>query len=147
MDITTKIEHGLRIVCEYMNANVELIKSKSRKRELVRVRQMSMAANYKALHGEHDRSLKIIGKIHGGRDHSTVIHSLESIDNYIFTEKNNGRTSKTEFNLQILVAALKEEFEMLEKMEAEALQKKSVSLTNFHVTEMRANRLFTFAEI
>lgn len=57
--------------------DINLLQSKSRKRELVIVRQVSMylAKNMTKL------SLKEIGKYFGGKDHSTVIYSCTAVEN------------------------------------------------------------------
>jgi chromosomal replication initiation ATPase DnaA len=59
------------------------LESKSRKREIVEARQI-----YCYLMRKHtDLSLKAIGATIGGRDHSTVIHSLDALEDRIFAEE------------------------------------------------------------
>jgi hypothetical protein len=60
------IEHG---IC------TSLIKTKTRKRDVVQARQMAMFLLEKHRAG----NLKEIGRLFGGRDHSTVIHSKKAI--------------------------------------------------------------------
>ncbi|MEX0813554.1 MAG: chromosomal replication initiator protein DnaA [Chitinophagales bacterium] len=76
------IEYIQKTVCEHFSVPVEKLKEKTRKRAIVQARQLSMflAKNYTK------NSLKIIGKHFGGRDHSTVIHSCQAIQNLIDTD-------------------------------------------------------------
>ena len=55
------------------------MKAKSRKRELVHPRQVAM---YLAKE-KTDLSLKSIGYHFGGRDHSTVIHAVQTISDLV----------------------------------------------------------------
>jgi len=70
------------IVSEHFGIDIEDMESNSRKHEIALARQMAMylAKNLTRL------SLKNIGAAFGGRDHSTVLHSLKTIDNYLFTD-------------------------------------------------------------
>jgi len=60
----------------------DLMKGKSRKREIVEARHLAMYMEKKYTKS----SLKSIGLKYGGRDHSTVIHSCNNITNLLFTE-------------------------------------------------------------
>lgn len=72
-----------KLVCEYFEVPVEMVKSKTRKREIVQARQISM---YLAkIHTK--TSLKSIGAFFGGRDHSTVIYACQTVDDLIDTDK------------------------------------------------------------
>jgi chromosomal replication initiator protein len=66
-----------------MNMSIELMESKSRKQEIALARQMAMflAKKFTTL------SLKSIGASFGNRDHSTVLHSCQAIENYLVTDK------------------------------------------------------------
>lgn len=68
-------------VCGYFQTDMNIITTMSRKRERVYARQICMyyLKKYSGL------SLKIIGEMFGGRDHTTVIHSIETIENLIFS--------------------------------------------------------------
>jgi chromosomal replication initiator protein len=71
------IETIQTVVCEHFGIPDDLIRAKTRKKEIVEARQISMFlvkefTNY---------SLKTIGLHFGGRDHSTVIHAINSINN------------------------------------------------------------------
>jgi len=70
-------------VCEHFDVPVDLLKDKTRKRAIVQARQLSM---YFAKQFTN-KSLKSIGDFFGGRDHSTVIHSNQAIENLIETDE------------------------------------------------------------
>ena len=72
-----------KTVCEHFNVPTEKLKEKTRKRAIVQARQLSMFLA-KSL---TKNSLKLIGKHFGGRDHSTVIHSCQAVQNLIDTDE------------------------------------------------------------
>ncbi len=76
------IDYIQKTVCEHFGVAVEKLREKTRKRQIVQARQLSMflAKNYTK------NSLKVIGKHFGGRDHSTVIHSCQAIQNLLDTD-------------------------------------------------------------
>lgn len=90
------IEFIQKAVCEYFEVPVEKLKEKTRKRNIVQARQLSMylAKNYTK------NSLKVIGKHFGGRDHSTVIHSCQMVQNLMDTD-NEFRESVKELEKKI----------------------------------------------
>lgn len=90
------IEFIQKAVCEYFEVPVEKLKEKTRKRNIVQARQLSMylAKNYTK------NSLKVIGKHFGGRDHSTVIHSCQMVQNLMDTD-NEFRDSVKELEKKI----------------------------------------------
>lgn len=71
-----------RVVCNFFNISEEVLCSSSRKQELVYVRQLTM---YLANRHTEDSHVQI-GKAIGGRNHSTVIHSIKQVNNLIDTE-------------------------------------------------------------
>jgi len=73
---TLTIEEIQRIVCEYVDVSEEQIRGKTRKREIVRARQIAMYLAKRLT----DHSLKTIGLHFGGRDHSTVIHANNTVE-------------------------------------------------------------------
>ncbi len=75
------IEEIQRIVCEYMNIDEDRMRSKTRKREVVRARQIAMYFCKQFT----DSSLKTIGLHFGGRDHSTVIHATSTVEDEMET--------------------------------------------------------------
>ena len=66
-------------VADFFNVSVADLKAKSRKRELVHPRQVAM---YLAKE-KTDLSLKSIGYHFGGRDHSTVIHAIQTVSDAV----------------------------------------------------------------
>lgn len=70
------IETIQRTVCEYFNIPEDLIRAKTRKQEIVSARQIAMYLAKDLT----NCSLKTIGLHFGGRDHSTVIHAYQSVE-------------------------------------------------------------------
>ncbi len=68
-----------RVVCAYFDTPEDLVRAKTRKREIVRTRQIAMF--FCKEFTQH--SLKTIGLHFGGRDHSTVIHANQTVENQI----------------------------------------------------------------
>lgn len=77
------IDDILEKVCNHFNVSVSGVNGKSRKRELVIARQVSMYLAQKYTKMPASR----IGKLVGGRDHSTVIHSCLQIEQRMKIEK------------------------------------------------------------
>ncbi|MES2766221.1 MAG: chromosomal replication initiator protein DnaA [Bacteroidota bacterium] len=67
---------------QYYNLSVELLESKTRKHEVVLARQVAMFLTKHLTH----MSLKSIGASFGKRDHTTVLHSCQMIENYMERE-------------------------------------------------------------
>lgn len=74
--VNLSIDDITKIVCEFLNVPENKVRDKTRKKEIVLARQLSMyfAKEYTK------SSLKTIGLHFGGRDHSTVIHACNSIE-------------------------------------------------------------------
>jgi chromosomal replication initiator protein len=70
------VEDIQRIVGTHMDVSQEQMRSDTRKRDIVRARQVAMYFAKK--HTQH--SLTSIGLHFGGRDHSTVIHAQKTVD-------------------------------------------------------------------
>lgn len=70
------VEDILDTVCRHYNVSTAAVHSKSRKREFVVARQVSMYLAQKFTRMPAAR----IGKLVGGRDHSTVIHSCTQVE-------------------------------------------------------------------
>lgn len=77
------IEYIQKVVCDYFELSVEMLKSKTRKREIVQARQISM---YFAKQMTKS-SLANIGANCGGKDHATVLHAFKTVNNLIETDK------------------------------------------------------------
>ena len=75
---TLTIETITKVVCEHLGVAENKIRDKTRKKEIVLARQIAMFfAKELTL-----SSLKTIGLHFGGRDHSTVIHACNTIEEY-----------------------------------------------------------------
>lgn len=72
-----------KVVCEHLDITLEKLKAKTRKREVVQARQLSMFFAKEFT----NNSLKAIGGHFGGRDHSTVIHSCQAVRNLMDTDE------------------------------------------------------------
>jgi chromosomal replication initiator protein len=80
--VNLTIEEIQRIVCEYLDIPEDLVRDKTRKREVVRARQIAMYFCKKLT----QHSLKTIGLHFGGRDHSTVIHANNTVEDQMETD-------------------------------------------------------------
>jgi chromosomal replication initiator protein len=76
------IENIQTMVCEYLNVPYDKLLEKTRKREIVQARQITM---YLAKMFTKN-SLKTIGDHFGGRDHTTVIHSCQTVRDLMDTD-------------------------------------------------------------
>jgi chromosomal replication initiator protein len=76
------IESIQRMVCEYYSVPFDKLLQKTRKREIVQARQITMYLA-KAF---TKNSLKTIGEHFGGRDHTTVIHSCQTVKDLMDTD-------------------------------------------------------------
>ncbi|MBN2683005.1 MAG: chromosomal replication initiator protein DnaA [Bacteroidales bacterium] len=77
------IDYIQKVVCDYFSMPVDLLKSKTRKREIVQARQIAMFFA-KSL---TKSSLATIGSQIGGKDHATVLHACKTVNNLIDTDK------------------------------------------------------------
>jgi chromosomal replication initiator protein len=71
-----------KMVCDYFDVPYEKLLQKTRKREIVQARQITM---YLAKTFTKN-SLKTIGEHFGGRDHTTVIHSCQTVKDLMDTD-------------------------------------------------------------
>ena len=77
------IDEIKKAVSSKLKISIELMESKVRKHEIAFARQMAIFLAKQFT----DLSLKQIGAAFGGRDHSTVLHSCQAIDNYLATDR------------------------------------------------------------
>lgn len=70
------IEEIQKAVCEHLNIPEDLLRAKTRKQEIVNARQIAMYLAKELTNS----SLKTIGLHFGGRDHSTVIHAYQTVE-------------------------------------------------------------------
>jgi len=71
-----------KMVCDYFDVSYDKLLQKTRKREIVQARQITMflAKTFTK------NSLKTIGEHFGGRDHTTVIHSCQTVKDLMDTD-------------------------------------------------------------
>lgn len=74
--VNVSIENITKTVCSALNVDENKLRDKTRKKEVVLARQLAMFFSKELTKS----SLKTIGLHFGGRDHSTVIHACNSID-------------------------------------------------------------------
>ncbi|MFM8432175.1 MAG: chromosomal replication initiator protein DnaA [Bacteroidota bacterium] len=77
------IDYIQKVVCDYFDLPIEMLKSKTRKRQVVQARQIAM---YFAK-SMTKSSLSSIGAHCGGKDHATVLHACRTVNNLIETDK------------------------------------------------------------
>jgi chromosomal replication initiator protein len=77
------IDYIQKVVCDYFDLPIELLKSKTRKREIVQARQIAMYFAKKMTKS----SLASIGAHCGGKDHATVLHACRTVNNLQETDK------------------------------------------------------------
>lgn len=95
------IEYIQKTVSEYFNVNSDDLKAKTRKKEIVIARQLAMYFSKDFT----NHSLKSIGHHFGGRDHSTVIHALQSVSDMLDTDA-RFRTSVNELKKKFSMRAI-----------------------------------------
>ena len=78
------IDDIMEKVCQHYGVTQQQVYSKSRKRDYVQVRQVSMYLAQKYTKMPASR----IGQLIGGRDHSTVLHSCNTVEQRLKVEKN-----------------------------------------------------------
>jgi chromosomal replication initiator protein len=76
------VEEIQKEVCEYYKIPADMMRAKTRKKEVALARQIAMYLAKRLT----KHSLKTIGLHFGGRDHTTVIHAIESIENLIIAD-------------------------------------------------------------
>jgi chromosomal replication initiator protein len=74
--INVSIDNITKTVCSNLNVDENKLRDKTRKKEVVLARQLAMFFSKELTQS----SLKSIGLYFGGRDHSTVIHACNSIE-------------------------------------------------------------------
>lgn len=77
------IDYIQKVVCDYFNLPLDLLKSKTRKREVVQARQIAMYFAKQLTKS----SLASIGAHCGGKDHATVLHACRTVNNLMDTDK------------------------------------------------------------
>ena len=77
------IDYIQKLVCDYFDMPDDSLKSKTRKREVVQARQIAMFFAKDMTKS----SLKTIGTFFGNRDHSTVIHAVQTVNDLMDTDR------------------------------------------------------------
>ncbi|MBN7811141.1 chromosomal replication initiator protein DnaA [Algoriphagus sp. H41] len=100
-DIETEvgIEFIQKSVSEYYGIHTDELKAKTRKKEIVIARQVAMYFSKEFT----NHSLKSIGYHFGGRDHSTVIHAVQTVNDMIETDsgfRNSVNELKKKFKMR-----------------------------------------------
>lgn len=94
------IDDILEKVCSFFNVTATAINSRSRKHDIVIARQVSMYLAHKFTKMPASR----IGKLVGGRDHSTVIHSCSQIEKRLQVDKKfNAELSSIENSFKLKI--------------------------------------------
>lgn len=78
------IEYISKVVCDYFNLPVDSLQAKTRKREIVQARQLTMYFSKSMT----KFSLASIGAQVGNKDHATVLHACKTVNNLKETDKN-----------------------------------------------------------
>lgn len=100
-DIETEvgIDFIQKSVSEYYGIHTDELKAKTRKKEIVIARQVAMYFSKEFT----NHSLKSIGYHFGGRDHSTVIHAVQTVNDMIETDsgfRNSVNELKKKFKMR-----------------------------------------------
>ncbi len=90
-----------KMVCDFFDVPYDKLLQKTRKREIVQARQITMYLA-KAF---TKNSLKTIGEHFGGRDHTTVIHSCQTVKDLMDTDS-TFRESVVELQQKVQLAAM-----------------------------------------
>ncbi|MFC2124662.1 helix-turn-helix domain-containing protein, partial [Bacteroidota bacterium] len=101
IDTEVSIDYIQKTVSEYFNMKPEDLKDKTRKKEIVIARQVAMyfSKDYT------NHSLKSIGYHFGNRDHSTVIHAVQSV-NDMYDIDSHFRSSVDELRKKLKMKSL-----------------------------------------
>jgi chromosomal replication initiator protein len=90
-----------KMVCDYFDVAYDKLLQKTRKREIVQARQITMYLSKTFT----KNSLKTIGEHFGGRDHTTVIHSCQTVKDLMDTDT-MFKESVTELQQKVQLAAM-----------------------------------------
>ncbi|MBS0000877.1 MAG: chromosomal replication initiator protein DnaA [Cyclobacteriaceae bacterium] len=96
IDTEVSIDYIQKTIAEYFHLKIEDLKDKTRKKEVVIARQLAMYFSKEYT----NHSLKSIGYHFGGRDHSTVIHAVQTV-NDMYDVDNRFRSSVDELKKKL----------------------------------------------
>jgi chromosomal replication initiator protein len=77
------IEQIIQATSDYFRIHPEELRGKSRRKEIAYARHIAIYLSRKHTH----HALKAIGERFSGRDHSTILHSLEWVESYLHTNR------------------------------------------------------------
>jgi chromosomal replication initiator protein len=77
------VEQIVQAVSDYFRIHPEELRGKSRRKEIAYARHLAVFLSRKHTH----HALKAIGDRFGGRDHSTILHSIECIESALHTDR------------------------------------------------------------
>ena len=101
IDSEVGVDYIQKTVSEFFKVSIDQLKDKTRKKEIVMARQLAMyfSKDYTNL------SLKSIGYHFGGRDHSTVIHAVQTV-NDLYDTDNKFKKSVDELRRKLKMKAI-----------------------------------------
>ncbi len=77
------VDYIQKVICDYFDMPVDVLKSRTRKREIVQARQLTMYFAKQLTKS----SLSTIGAQCGNKDHATVLHAVRTVKNLTETDK------------------------------------------------------------
>ncbi len=101
IDSEVGIDYIQKTVSEYFKVTIDQLKDKTRKKEIVMARQLAMYFSKEYT----SSSLKTIGYHFGGRDHSTVIHAVQTV-NDLYDTDNSYKRSLDEIRKKLKLKAI-----------------------------------------
>jgi hypothetical protein len=103
------IKYILKIVENYYKVNPNYVTTNNRRRELVFARQVSMYLIFKY----STCSLKRIGEVFNGKDHSTVVHAKKTVLNLMQIDKEiKNQIDELKKIIEINIKAINENFDL-----------------------------------
>ena len=81
--VTVDLDLIVKNVCRRYPYTAEELKSKSRNKDLAFVRHLAIFLMKKFT----DKSLRDIGRFFGGRDHTTIVHAVQKMEQYVVTNQ------------------------------------------------------------
>ena len=81
--VDVSIDKVQKVVCDYFNITKDDLLSKTRKRQIVQARQIAMYMSRSLI----NCSLSTIGAEIGGKDHATVLHACNTVNDLMATDK------------------------------------------------------------
>ncbi len=76
-------DYIIKLTCKYYNVEEDLMKKKTRKREICFPRQVAMYL----IKNSTNLSLKVIGELFSGKDHATVLYAYRTVNNLMDSDK------------------------------------------------------------